>query len=213
MYREYKELEGLERHEILIQRAINKYYENPNICKNCKCTIKVKVNEKPSITSRKVFCSQSCSAAYNNTIRITTVKSKKTHKCNNCENLIAGRRKYCDSCATSLYKNEEVVTIKDVSYKKHQKSASFSYIRDRAKVKLKKERGQFCEICGYDSHVECAHIKSISSFNENEKLSIVNNIENLLWLCPNHHWEFDFGNLGIEEIESSIFYHKNFKKC
>lgn len=56
-------------------------------------------------------------------------------------------------------------------------------------------------------HVECAHIKNISDFKLSDKLSDVNHIDNLIWLCPNHHWEFDFGELALKEIKNSKFYH------
>lgn len=48
-----------------------------------------------------------------------------------------------------------------------------------------------CEECGYDKHVEVAHIKSISSFPEDSMISEINSLDNLKLLCPNCHWEFD----------------------
>lgn len=48
-----------------------------------------------------------------------------------------------------------------------------------------------CEECGYDKHVEIAHIKSISSFREDTMISEINSFDNLKILCPNCHWEFD----------------------
>ena len=48
-----------------------------------------------------------------------------------------------------------------------------------------------CEECGYDKHVEIAHIKSISSFQEDAMVSEINSFDNLKILCPNCHWELD----------------------
>lgn len=52
-----------------------------------------------------------------------------------------------------------------------------------------------CFNCGYSLHVELAHIKSISTFDDSAKLSEVNDVANVIPLCPNCHWEFDSGKL------------------
>ena len=54
-----------------------------------------------------------------------------------------------------------------------------------------------CEICGYTHHVEVAHIKPVSSFNETATIREINSIDNLIGLCPNHHWEYDNGILKL----------------
>ena len=54
-----------------------------------------------------------------------------------------------------------------------------------------------CSICGYDKHVEVAHIKPVSEFDENTPIFEINSINNLIALCPNHHWEYDNGILKI----------------
>lgn len=48
-----------------------------------------------------------------------------------------------------------------------------------------------CEHCGYSKHVELAHIKAVSDFDDSSLLSEVNSPDNLKALCPNCHWEFD----------------------
>ena len=50
-----------------------------------------------------------------------------------------------------------------------------------------------CAVCGYDKHVELAHIKAVSEFNVSDKLSDINNERNIIQLCRNCHWEFDNG--------------------
>ena len=50
-----------------------------------------------------------------------------------------------------------------------------------------------CAICGYDKHADVAHIKSVSSFDDDVLISEINDFKNLIGLCPNHHWEFDAG--------------------
>lgn len=52
-----------------------------------------------------------------------------------------------------------------------------------------------CAVCGYDNHVEVAHIKGIATFSDTATVSEVNASTNLIGLCPNHHWEYDRGRL------------------
>ena len=52
-------------------------------------------------------------------------------------------------------------------------------------------------ICGYDKHYEIAHIKPVSDFEDDALITEINSIDNLIALCPNHHWEFDNGLLNI----------------
>lgn len=61
------------------------------------------------------------------------------------------------------------------------------------------EPKECCE-CGYSRHVEVSHIKDISEFSDDALLEEINSINNLLGLCPTHHWEFDNGFLKLENI-------------
>jgi predicted restriction endonuclease len=52
-----------------------------------------------------------------------------------------------------------------------------------------------CAVCGYDSHVELCHIRRISDFPLSATFAEVNAEANLVYLCPNHHWELDAGKI------------------
>ena len=56
-----------------------------------------------------------------------------------------------------------------------------------------------CSICGYDKHIEVAHIKSVAEFDDSATVKEINSIDNLIGLCPNHHWEYDNGLLNLEK--------------
>ena len=58
-----------------------------------------------------------------------------------------------------------------------------------------------CVVCGYDKTYEVAHIKSVSDFGEDALISDINNVDNLVALCPNHHWEFDHIGLDLSECQ------------
>lgn len=55
-----------------------------------------------------------------------------------------------------------------------------------------------CNICGFEYFVEACHIQAISSFSKDTKIKIVNDISNLVFLCPNHHAMFDGGVIDID---------------
>lgn len=59
---------------------------------------------------------------------------------------------------------------------------------------------RICRNCDYKKHVELAHIKPVHSFPKTAKLIEVNATKNLMWLCPNCHWEYDHLDLGLDEI-------------
>ncbi len=48
-----------------------------------------------------------------------------------------------------------------------------------------------CANCGYDKHVEICHVKAINSFPAETPVAVINDVANLVALCPNCHWEFD----------------------
>lgn len=51
-----------------------------------------------------------------------------------------------------------------------------------------------CEKCGYIKHIDVAHKKSVSSFEDTATVKEINDIGNLIGLCPNCHWEYDNNN-------------------
>lgn len=89
-------------------------------------------------------------------------------------------------------------TIKHLTKTKGNRREAFRFIRSRARTAIKNRTS--CQICGYDKHVEAAHIKAISSFSDDVKLSTINSPSNLLALCPNCHWEFDHGMVNLDSV-------------
>lgn len=75
-----------------------------------------------------------------------------------------------------------------------------STIRKLAQDKYQKlGNNNQCVVCGYSNHVEVAHIKAVSEFSDNSTIEEINSIDNLVGLCPNHHWEYDNGLLDISK--------------
>lgn len=148
-------------------------------------------------TSNPKFCSRSCSAAYANT---RAPKRKLTRSCSRCDNVVLSYRhtkcrvhweEYLESKKTAIrfstigaYRNRDSVKNKDATQIN-------SHIRLFARYWHKHLKNLPCAKCGYDKHVELAHIRAVTDFDDNELLSEVNSEDNLIQLCPNCHWEFD----------------------
>ena len=146
-------------------------------------------------TKNPKFCSRSCSAIYNN-----KRKTKQKYYCEKCGTLIGEgqkfhRRKYCNDCNPNNV-NWDNVTLKEV--KEKRKYQPHSRIRELARRKaLQYNRFYQCSNCGYDKHIEVCHVKPINSFDENSFINEINDLSNLVGLCPNCHWELDNGLLSF----------------
>lgn len=207
-----KSLEGLKGNEILRQKSINSYYKNPNYCLNCGELIKIKKGHKAYQTKVKKYCTRSCAISSNN-IGIRR-HGDGSRECSNCTNIVSRGCKtgLCRTCLDEQKWGKPLseLTLKDVSYKNHHRAAIFAYVRYRARSWMIKNRPIYCEYCGYDHHVECSHVKAINTFSEDTLINDINHPDNLLWLCPNHHWELEFGKIiTLEDICKSEYYHRN----
>jgi 5-methylcytosine-specific restriction protein A len=98
------------------------------------------------------------------------------------------RTKLIKDLAKSIETEVKVVQIKSKSYKRNNKVIAL----------IKILRGYECQMCGYsilkkdgNEYIEAAHI--IPKHKKGNETP-----ENILILCPNHHKEFDLGNLIIQ---------------
>lgn len=153
------------------------------LCKNCG-----KETKNPS------FCSRKCSAILNNRL-YPKVLSKR--KCKSCLVSLKSNKTYCNGCSPQ---KRGGIILQDVIYGKHHKSSSFALVRFRARAKIKKLGFKSCQYCGYNKHIEVAHIKPISDFALDTPIDLINQDDNLLVLCPNCHWEFDHGLLKVAQV-------------
>lgn len=156
-----------------------------NICINCG-----------KQTTNPKFCSRGCSAIHNNK---AFPKRKVEGNCHICKIPISRSNKYCTKCRPSQSLDLTKITYGEMTTKrKYQKN---SRIRNLARYLYRKSsREKYCVRCGYDKHYEVCHIKGVSSHDETCLLSEINNLENLIALCPNCHWELDKGLWKIEDI-------------
>ena len=81
-------------------------------------------------------------------------------------------------------------------------SARSAIVKNAQAVYSKSKKPRYCAICGYDKHYEIAHIKAVADFENDTSIAEINNENNLIALCPNHHWEYDNGILDLAEWSS-----------
>lgn len=140
-------------------------------CINCLDDFNYSTRSKHD--NERKFCSQSCSASFNNKLR------KKKLFCINCNNEILNKgKKYCSQECNNAY-NKKIITDKieegDVTLNFRQ-----------YKKYLIEKYGECCMECGWDKvnvhsgkiPIELEHIDGDSSNN---------NLNNLKLLCPNCH--------------------------
>lgn len=148
-------------------------------------------------TENPRFCSRRCSAVVTNS---ESPRRKKIPRlCETCgvdiSNLGSGRHRFCDEHNPQKVDWSQVTIAQMQTKRRYQKH---SRLRELARRAWRDSgRSNECRECGYDKHVEICHIKPLSEFGEDTTVAEVNALENLVPLCPNHHWELDNGILKL----------------
>jgi len=151
-------------------------------------------------TKNPKFCSRSCAAKYSN--KHYPKKTKQKYYCKICNIETGYRQQYCEKCNPNII-DWSSITLKDCQEKRQYQGNS--RIRTLArKLFCNSLRKQGCPFCGYDKHFEVHHIKSITEFNEDTSIAIINSLNNLIGLCPNHHWEVHNGFISVNDLRSNL---------
>lgn len=156
-------------------------------CRNCN-----KETTNPS------FCNRSCAAIWNNS-KHPKRKPIFDRKCKRCGEIgKQGPRQYCQPCKHLIKLDEVQSTPMKHYFMKGNARVKYTSIRDWARRTMHLNKvPKTCKVCGFNIIVECSHINPISSFNENQLMGEVNSLDNLVYLCPNHHAMFDKGLLRL----------------
>lgn len=182
------------------QRAIDGYYQNPNICLNCSSVIEVREGEKPASARRKKFCSHSCAGSYNNG---AFPKRKPEGKCLQCGVEIKACLLYCSDACRAKAKAERLKN-------KLRKNKSESVIgwRQRMKVQALEYKGFCCQRCGYRRCVNALDFHHIDPSKKEFQIAakicswekMKTELDKCLLLCANCHREFHGGVWKIEDL-------------
>jgi hypothetical protein len=60
------------------------------------------------------------------------------------------------------------------------------------------DRPRACAHCGYAVHVETVHLRPAEDFQPGTPLAEINASSNLIYLCPNHRWEYEHGLISLD---------------
>lgn len=150
-------------------------------------------------SSSNHFCNSSCAAKYNNKL---TPKRTPEGKCKKCYVTIPSYRTYCSPCYDNLFNVDwDNITYGEIKSKRKYQRNSPVRVHARSTY-LSSGRPQKCCNCSYDKHFEICHIKAISVHDDDTLISTINHPDNIIALCPNCHWELDYGDLTINDILS-----------
>lgn len=173
---------GIAASKVVKEKHLKIYLENPNICQYCGSPILPREGEVLHKVKIRKFCNHSCNANYTNEhCRGYTLK----------KNRIKKEKKY------GVDENVPICSL-------YGKGASkYALVRAKARSKMNFNKvDKKCVICGYDKHVEVHHKKSCNTYEDDTLLSVVNDLDNIVYLCPNHHFEAD-NNMIVFNIAGS----------
>ena len=173
------------------RKSLKYLYYTEVECLNCSKSFSKK-NAEIKKTSNH-YCSSSCAAKING---VKYPKRAVEGNCKDCFTPIPSSLTYCKKC-----KIEKISIDNQTLYeatRDGKKASRYCMIREKARKSLINSGVEkYCKNCGYDKHVETCHIKSISSFELDITIKEINDLSNLVFLCPNCHWEFDKGILKL----------------
>lgn len=215
-----KHIEEKKKQNLLIKQEKELLYlTNPEKCHTCqeiipydKYVVKLRDSKKARYNGRIhfYFCNSSCSAKHSN--KVSPKRHADDVQCKgNCGKNLGkfwiNKREYCEECLVVLNNRKSIVkknlgdrTFEEYleNYKYREPANRYSAIRQNGKKVIERSGiKKCCKNCGYDKHVEVCHLKGISEFDKTCLVSEINSLDNLVYLCPNCHWEYDHKILTI----------------
>lgn len=161
--------------------TITRYNKNPKICVGCQKPILASPDRLPYKIKDIRFCSQAC--AY-------------TQLRENWKGAKAGTRHL--TMPSRATKHTQIFKTK--------KEAPRKSIWRFARLAFGSLRSMdVCECCGSTRTLnDVAHVKAINSFPDEAFIYEINQISNLICLCPNCHRAFDSGLIPLETIKEKV---------
>lgn len=140
------------------EQAVLDYYENPNHCKFCGEIIEVINPDRLHDTKRKQFCNKSCAASFRNAKDGILVVNKTLGYYTKDKKYLSGK---CQHVRKDARRVLEGSNVEKVCF--------------------------YCKNHEFDEILEVHHIKGVLEFDLDDYISDINDVSNLMWLCPNHH--------------------------
>ena len=175
------------------------------ICAQCGKEKRIELSDYNNSETKNFFCNSSCAAKYNNHVHPKRQKViSKKEVCSICGGKKSSKSKICKKCYDKKRIKVPDKTLGDyVGYDGTEKYLTIKCqsIRKDAKRVLSESSVEkvccYCKNHEFDSILEVHHIKSVLEFDRNVKISEINALKNLVWLCPNHHTMLEKGLINL----------------
>ena len=127
--------------------------------------------------------------------------------CPICGDLKYYTSKLCSNCRNKQrQKNIKNKTLGHFIENKNYLSSKCSEIRKDAKRTLIESHVEkvctYCKNHEYDEILEVHHIKGILEHDIDTTINEINSLNNLVWLCPNHHTMLEKGLITLNKCEN-----------
>lgn len=174
-------------------------------CSNCNAEFELPSHSKTTKSGRR-FCSQQCA---NIVLGQELVKIRYCKTCNTVlnPNRTLTKAKYCQTCRSNKNRSSTIssLTKEELFSSRSSWQSARTAIRHLASnIYKNSDKPQECVACGYKLHFEICHIKAVKDFDNSALISEINHIDNLIALCPTHHWEQENGYLNIDKLLVSV---------
>ena len=155
-------------------------------------------------TGGKAYCNRSCANAQANRDNPKRkARGTKGGTCQDCGGVCTLGCARCASCQGkrrhAQAQNRAGKRTKGEIFRTYRSwQSARSYFTKRAReVFLEANPGARCQVCGYAKHVDVCHIRGVSDFPAEATVGEINSPDNLVGLCPTHHWELDHDSLDM----------------
>lgn len=170
-----------------------------------RCGIVLEKNHWSINKNKPCYCSRKCSNIKTNSRWDNYTPKNQRGICSECGNKrdVRNKTELCQKCLNKKRKIQVLETTIGELRKKHKLKFGKWYsaeIRNHCRNHNLNLTKLPCQKCGYDKHVELCHIIPVNNFDDSSTIGEINNPNNLVVLCPNHHWEFDNNILSLNEI-------------
>lgn len=164
----------------------------------CQCPNQCKVHNQCDCGNIKKVVSDCCRICYYQTLP--------NYACQKCgKNRKKTTNKICRNCYNKERTNRiisDLTPMKETFYDCGARN-KYNKVRSHAR-RLVSSLGMkmICSCCNFQKGIQVCHIKAINLFEDTTPLNVVNNINNLILLCPNCHWLFDHGYNSLEKLQN-----------
>jgi hypothetical protein len=160
--------------------------------------IEIKENQQPAYARSKKFCSQSCSAKYNN---LGKQRNHKGKTCPLCQFSISSDKTFCSQECREIYYSQS---------KRLPPKTSGKYViswRQRIKLRAVAYKGGCCQICCYSRSLRALQFHHLNPDKKDFTVSSVckswktikKEIDKCILLCSNCHAELHDGLISLAD--------------